>query len=468
MSTPQLPEEKEGETKLKREQEVETPEQAFARRQEELAEQESDSSHGFLDREKRPWSHASPAVTESRPSSESSRLGTEFRHSGKQRFPSRDIWEDTPDSLQLQTTVGGPQSDDKDALSPPSERPTAGAVANHQEKAAAGLPLGSEEGRATTGIAAPVKPQIPARPTRAKPSESPERTQHPPPLPTKSKPQVPARPSKPTTRDSSENVPLTTVPSNSSAKSTGSDQGVAAKPKPPVPSRPVGSKIAALQSGFMLDLNKRLQLGPQAPKKEEPAAEEVVEEKEKAPLVDARKGRARGPARRAPAKSPAPASAPAVEKPQLACAVSVPSTLWQIDPDEDLLLVPSHPEEVAPKTEADVSAPKPETKAAQSETPTLATNMAGEPVHEASEIAPGSENAASQPSPTEDAHAEHLEDAQAEALSNSAYDNELEPIKSSDKPPVVSQSTDASENIDDEALAASTDTLKPRTEDNVE
>jgi hypothetical protein len=57
----------------------------------------------------------------------------------------------------------------------------------------------------------------------------------------------------------------------SSAKSVGSSAGAAttAKPKTPSPSRPVGSKIAAIQGGFMLDLNKRLQLGSQAPTKKE-------------------------------------------------------------------------------------------------------------------------------------------------------------------------------------------------------
>jgi hypothetical protein len=103
-----------------------------------------------------------------------------------------------------------------------------------------------------------------------------------------------------------------------------------------------------LQSGFMLDLNKRLQLGPQAPKKEEVVPVETEEEKEKAPLVDARKGRARGPARRAPAKSPTPSSDLPVEKPK-AFGISNFSTLWSIDPEEQLLRVPSSQvEDVAP------------------------------------------------------------------------------------------------------------------------
>jgi hypothetical protein len=99
-----------------------------------------------------------------------------------------------------------------------------------------------------------------------------------------------------------------------------------AKAKPPVPARPAGGKIAALKAGFMSDLNNRLQLGPQAvPKSQE---KEVEEEKEKAPLVDARKSRAKGPARRKPGVSPA-ASAASEEALKLAFA-SVRS-IWEMD-----------------------------------------------------------------------------------------------------------------------------------------
>jgi len=96
----------------------------------------------------------------------------------------------------------------------------------------------------------------------------------------------------------------------------------------------MGSKIAALQAGFMSDLNQRLRLGPQAPKKEEPTAEEEVEEvKEKAPLSDARKGRARGPQRRAPAKSSSPAP-PAAEPEKPSLVFSQTISLFEIDPEE--------------------------------------------------------------------------------------------------------------------------------------
>jgi len=275
----------------------------------------------------------------------------------------------------------------------------------------------------------------------------------------KSKPVVPARPSKPITRESSENVPLSTVPSNSSARSVSSDQSAAAaaKPKPPVPSRTLGSKIAALQGGFMSDLNKRLQLGPQAPKKEEPAPEAEEEVKEKAPLSDARKGRARGPARRAPAKSPAPANDP-VTATSSTLSFSAPSTLWVIDPEEDQVYVASH----------DDSAPRDVTnKAAEAETPTLATNTAGQPLHEPSEIALQPEKAVSPPSAAADAQLEHVEDAEKEIMLSESDDHSFEPVKSSDEPPVVSKSDFASKPAEEEHPPASTAVLESATE-NVE
>jgi hypothetical protein len=327
-----------------------------------------------------------------------------------------------------------------------------------------------------------LKPQVPARPTKSKLSESPEKSipaipdrpqrlrQAPatettsPPVPIKTKPQVPARPSKPITRESAENVPLSTVPSNSSAKSISSDQSESAslKPKPPVPSRPVGSKIAALQGGFMSDLNKRLQLGPQAPKKEEPAPEQQEEEKEKVPLADARKGRARGPARRAPAKSPAPASATLPEKTST-LALSMPSTLWQIDPDEDLLHVSSHQDDAVTPVH---------TKAAESETPTLATNTTGQPLHEPLDFAHDAEKPSTPPSATEEVHAEQTEEPEKETVSTESIDNNhaLEPVKANDEPPIVSQRTLAPEPVEEEDLSTSTATLKatPSSEDDVE
>ena len=420
VSSPQLPEENEEEKVVKHLniREGETPEQAFARRQEELAEKEVHDPDSFLNREKKPWTHNADIAA--RPS--------------KQRFPGRDIWEDTADSLHLTTTVSQPQVEEKDILSPPEERPTTGAVAYHQEKAAAGLDLGDEEGRATTGIAATLKPQVPTRPTKQKPTgiTSTSATSSPtdkaaPPLPVKPKPQVPARPAKSLQKEP-ETAPLTKVTSASSSKSVESDPGsqsaAAAKSKPPVPSRPVGSKIAALQGGFMSELNKKLGVGPQAPKKEELVTEEVVEEKDKTPLTDARKGRARGPTRRAPAKSPTPVTESATTMPSTtALGFSKPTTMWHIHPDDGMARVSSYEENSAVDTE---------TKATE-------------------------KHAASSSPSTEDLHAQETAD-QRKYMVAVADDQSHSSSKLRNEPPVVSATTD--EPIGED-ISVSTATFKP-------
>jgi len=186
VTTPQLPEDEvEKSRKVSQARENETPAEAFARRQEELAESESQDSDSFLNREKKPWAHKAHLSAETRPGL-------------KQRFPSRDIWEDTPDSLQLETTVGGPQSE-METSSPPPERPTTDAVTQLHEKAASGFPISSDEGRATTGIITSTKPHIPARPTRSKPAESATLD--------KSQPAIPERPKSKLSESSSAPVP---------------------------------------------------------------------------------------------------------------------------------------------------------------------------------------------------------------------------------------------------------------------
>ncbi|KAI1861697.1 uncharacterized protein JN550_010767 [Neoarthrinium moseri] len=328
--------------------EGETPAQAFARKQEELAEQEDRSPDSYRNQKPRPrsWAQAQPHLAKEMQST--SRPGL------SQRFPSRDVWEDTPDSLQLQTTVSTPQSE-KDPQS-----------------AGADSPVEKTE-----------KPAIPARPVKKYSGDDK------PAVPDRLKPQIPARPSK------------------AAAESKESDP--AARQKPAVPARPVGGKIAALQAGFMSDLNKRLQLGPQAPKKEEPPAEDVTEEKEKAPLADARKGRARGPQRRAPTKSSSPSgAAPPASNGKPVLSFSSTRTLWCID-EEGTMTVdqeeePSEAEfkSVEESKQAQepirhehtepVSIPERSDKPAetasstesstQEETKTLATNTAGESILE--------------------------------------------------------------------------------------
>lgn len=246
------------------------------------------------------------------------------------RFPSRDVWEDTPDSLNLETTVSGPQMDEsQEWTSPADTQPPQDAFFKPS------VPVRP----ARSGLSQQVHPDLPARPQQkaAQAGDAPQ-------IPARPKPQVPARPAK--GLDGQDGTPLAKA---TSAESAGSGSGVTsppvAKAKPAVPSRPAGSKFAALKAGFMNDLNSRLQIGPQAPPKApEPATEDAPTE-EKAPLSDARKGRARGPARRKPAAEAAAADASAPAK--LTLSLIAPFTVFQIN---------DHGEVSVPTSELDTAA----------------------------------------------------------------------------------------------------------------
>ncbi|KAI7779222.1 hypothetical protein LA080_001070 [Diaporthe eres] len=265
-------------------EQTETPAQEWARKQEELAEKELTHPDAFLWRNQKPtWVGHQPHLSQ-----ETSRPKM------AQKFPSRDVWEDTPDSLKLETTVSGPQME---PASPADTKPP------HVPERPRRKSSGSRD-----------KPAVPERPK----SKSPEETSKPQ-IPDRPKPQIPARPAK-----------------ASAAAATPSD-APAPKVKPAVPARPAGNKIAALQAGFMSDLNKKLGLGPRVSQPKEESKDEVPEEpKEKKPLTDARKGRARGPQRRAPAAATAAAVAPsesAAKKPKLSFSTTV--TIWSLDPESE-------------------------------------------------------------------------------------------------------------------------------------
>jgi hypothetical protein len=224
----------------------------------------------------------------------------------KQRFPSRDIWEDAPDSQQLVTTV----------------EPATDEVRSPEVSS---------------------KPSIPPRPQKQAQATSPTEKRQPPVIPDRPKPQMPARPAKPTSQPSAE--------------------GAVPKAKPAVPARPGGSKIAALKAGFLTDLNSRLQLGPQQPKPQEKEPEPAAE---KQPLSDARKGRARGPTRRKPAAENANARLPTIPEIKITTAWNV----WSVGEDGDLTVG----NETSPiKTESTIPSEPPAA-------PELAKNTAGEPV----------------------------------------------------------------------------------------
>ncbi|KAF6836505.1 hypothetical protein CMUS01_05353 [Colletotrichum musicola] len=378
VSTPEPADEERPSSRKRSEPRTETPAHVFARKQEELAEQEA---QGLDTKQKKPVPIALQQTKEQ-----------EARPGMANRFPSRDVWEDTPESLLHEAEVDTPEPAEETSAEKPQ-------VPSRPQK----------KGSGSSATAEP-----PAIPERPKPKQTPSDDKTRPAVSDKPKPQIPARPTK-------------TIPSGVDSK----EQDAAPKQKPAVPARPVGGKIAALQAGFMSDLNKRLQLGPQAPKKEEPPAAEEPAEKEKAPLADARKGRARGPQRRAPAKAATPVAEAKSAGPIL--SFSPLRICWSIgdsgvlEVDDETKSAPSEEEVPQPKTSssektehidpvADESAEtehttevpaQEETKPAQAaeekvETPvevpvsedkvaeapkeevkTLVANMAGEPVIEA-------------------------------------------------------------------------------------
>ncbi|KAJ5485893.1 hypothetical protein N7530_000193 [Penicillium desertorum] len=208
----------------------------------------------------------------------------------KQRFPSRDIWEDAPDSHQLVTTI----EPAKEELKSPE---------------------------------VPSKPAIPPRPQRQAQSTSPTEKRQPPTIPERPKPQVPTRPAKPGSQ-----APAGTAEAPREAP--------AVKAKPAIPARPGGSKIAAMKAGFLTDLNSRLQLGPQQAKPQEKEAEAPVE---KQPLSDARKGRARGPARRKPAVEKTTSKLSTIPEIKITEALNV----WQVGQDGNLVVGTDNKEKFA-------------------------------------------------------------------------------------------------------------------------
>ncbi|EPQ64497.1 hypothetical protein BGT96224_4127 [Blumeria graminis f. sp. tritici 96224] len=334
VSEPQVPEQEK--EQLKVDHDNETPAQAFARRHEELAEQESKNHEIFLSQERTKKNRA--------PKQESVKFEPKSRPSNH-RFPSRDIWEDTPDSLLLQTTVAGPQVE-KDISNALEEQQNPELTENTE---AYRLPQFRDENIDLAKSSQTVKPSVPFRSTVPNLQDRQEQSQaailgkslqkptsgrsSPLAIAPKPKPQVPERPTKPISQGSSESIPSSIISSIA-----------ASKPKPAVPARTMGSKIAALQGGLMLDLSKRLRLGPQTPKKDEISHEQPEVEKITT-LSDARKGRARGPARRAPKSTTIQASDGSGEYANTLVKESFTSeivSIWSIDPESNQLNHLSH------------------------------------------------------------------------------------------------------------------------------
>lgn len=242
----------------------------------------------------------------------------------KPRFPSRDIWEDAPESQTLVTTIEPSEEENKETKVPEAPpKPSMPSIPPRPQKRPQQQPA--------SAVDSPVKP-----------ATSPTEERKPPVIPDRPKPQIPIRPARPAARGSSDG--LTKVPSAGSTGSASESKEAPAPAPKPKPPRPVGSKIAALQAGFLSDLNSRLQLGPQGPKPQEKPQDKSQDKSqedeapaEKAPLNDARKGRARGPARKRPAAQPTkaqPPSAPSVPEVKLTATWSI----WQIDQNGSLIV----------------------------------------------------------------------------------------------------------------------------------
>lgn len=286
VSTPDLPLEPREESEDPATKAFETPEDEAARKNGPTSEDRADFLTAETERFAQP--RFKPGV----------RHEIAFRPGMQPRFPSQDIWEDTPDSMRLETTVSTPQSE---------EEPSA------------------------------PKPIVPNRPAGRTRSDASDKTGSPP--MERKAPVVPGRP-KPT------------VPTRPSAKNVVSAGAVdsAAKPKPTVPVRPPSGKLASIKASFMSDLNSRLQLGPQSIKKEEPKEEPA----EPAPLVDARKSRARGPARRKPAAAEA-ASESTAGAAAVTLSISAPLLYFSINENGDLHVGPNAPRSDLARTATNTS-----------------------------------------------------------------------------------------------------------------
>jgi hypothetical protein len=269
------------------------------------------------------------------------------------RFPSQDIWEETPASQYLVTTVSSQQEEE---------------TASTEEASTSKPTVPPRPNKSRPGEGAPsaqIPPSVPPRPEKkvhgvppadAKLPEiststssndekapSPTELRKVPSIPDRPKPPIPARPAKKTSGDSlSKTISATSAGVSGSIETEKSVPPISpplVKAKPSIPPRPgQGNKIANLKGNFMNDLNQRLQLGP--PKEKEP---ETEVEKEARPLEDARKGRARGPQRRAPAKSPSSSGEPAASTTEKSVrfSLSSPRTVWHINSTDGSLRVHS-------------------------------------------------------------------------------------------------------------------------------
>jgi hypothetical protein len=294
----------------------------------------------------------------------------------RHQFRSKDVWEDAPDSLLYETTVETPQlaefsrpeaehepkeifGDDaaaKAAQPVQEQQPEQGYKPRFNRDVRSELPQrpavrhrfpsndtweDAPDSHLQTAEVEPDQapaavPAIPARPSRSRQTSDNDAT-------AERKP-APAVPGRPKPRVGADGAALErSASSGDDAPAAAAQAQAKTKPKPAVPARPAaGSKIAALRGSFMTDLESRLQMGPKALPPRPAAADgdasspEAAEAAEPAaaPLADARKGRARGPARRRPggtasASPGARKEAAGYTPPKVSFMTAV--TVWEID-----------------------------------------------------------------------------------------------------------------------------------------
>lgn len=308
VSTPDLPAQVESQEASKT---FETPEQEGARKGEPS---EAEREKLIPNEERLAKSYFAPHLRDDMPT----------RPGQLPRFPSSDIWEDSPDSHHLVATVSSPPMEDEPES--PADTVSKPVIPPRPVKSRLGEDASSSQ----------VAPSIPARPSKQDASTtkatSPTELKKVPSIPDRPKPQIPARPAKKTP---SANAPDKAIsPEGAGPVEQEKISPPIPKVKPQVPARPgTGSKIANLRGNFMNDLNAKLGLGP--PKEKEKEPDQPIEEAK--PLEDARKGRARGPQRRAPAKAPASSGPPTIQ-----FSMFKPHSLWTID-DTDEVSISSQP-----------------------------------------------------------------------------------------------------------------------------
>lgn len=358
--------------------------------------------------------------------------------SGKQRFPSKDIWEEAPDSAQLTATVSPTPANEEsqspvdtiapEVTFPPNTTSTTGAnldesniQVNTDERASIletkkpespdRSPSPEKKERWGPTGAVPLVPSTRPAPRVAKiptksdtqeqieqaqrpssvprtSSESPTEKKPPPVLPERPKPIIPQRPAKVAAK----------FPQSPLSQSEEASPSV--KAPPPVKPKPaIGGKIAALKANLALE--QKLAAGPLAFKKKEEEEKPEAAPEEPTPLVeDVRKSRAKGPRGRKPPTAAVPAAAaPEEEKEEAEENVEAPAapalsfmiakTVWSIDDEDDARVVLQEAgekspkkEEVIPKVEVDKSSgvTDPNTQAQKSVAKQVYTEMVDPPV----------------------------------------------------------------------------------------